>query len=59
MFKPQDLVQSKTGGPQMIVLRVEGETLWCARTGDFAKKEIEVSADSVNLYHLDGDFGVC
>ena len=23
------------------------------------KKEIEVKADSVNLYHEEGDFGVC
>lgn len=59
MFKPDDFVQSKTGGPKMLVLRVAGDTLWCARVDDVAKKEIEVSADSVNLYHEDGDFGVC
>jgi len=43
----------------MQVLRVEGEKLWCARVDDPVKKEIEVNADSVNLYHEDGDFGVC
>jgi len=59
MFKADDFVQSKTGGPKMLVLRVEGETLWCARVDDATKKEIEVKADSVNLYHEDGDFGVC
>ncbi|CAM3748431.1 DUF2158 domain-containing protein [Rahnella victoriana] len=59
MFKPQDLVQSKTGGPKMLVLRVDGDTLWCARADDFSQKEIEVPADSVDLYHEDGDFGVC
>jgi len=59
MFKPDDFVQSKTGGPKMLVLRVEDETLWCARVDDATKKEIEVKADSVNLYHEDGDFGVC
>jgi len=59
MFKPDDFVQSKTGGPKMLVLRVEGETLWCARVDDATKKEIEVKADSVNLYHEEGDFGVC
>jgi len=26
---------------------------------DATQKEIEVNADSVNLYHEDGDFGVC
>ena len=59
MFKPDDFVQSKTGGPKMLVLRVEGETLWCARVDDATKKEIEVKADSVNLDHEEGDFGVC
>ncbi|ADD78006.1 uncharacterized protein YodC (DUF2158 family) [Pantoea sp. PA1] len=59
MFKTDDLVQSKTGGPKMVVLRAEGETLWCARVDDATQKEIEVNADSVNLYHEDGDFGVC
>lgn len=59
MFKPDDLVQSKTGGPKMLVLRVEGDTLWCARVDDVAKKEIEVPADSVNPYYEEGDFGVC
>ncbi|MXP49937.1 DUF2158 domain-containing protein [Pantoea sp. Eser] len=59
MFKPDDFVQSKTGGPKMQVLQVEGDTLWCAHTDDATKKEIEVKADSVNLYHEEGDFGVC
>jgi hypothetical protein len=43
----------------MQVLRVEGDMLWCARVDDHIKREIEVRADSVNLYHEDGDFGVC
>lgn len=43
----------------MQVLRVEGDTLWCARVDDAARKEIEVKAESVNLYHEEGDFGVC
>jgi len=59
MFKAEDFVQSKTGGPKMQVLRVEGDTLWCARVDDATKKEIEVNAESVNLYHEEGDFGVC
>jgi len=59
MFTVNDFVQAKTGGPKMQVLRVEGEKLWCARVNDPVKKEIEVNADSVNLYHEDGDFGVC
>ena len=59
MFNPDDLVQSKTGGPKMVVLRAEGDTRWCARVDDASKKEIEIKADSVNLYHEDGDFGVC
>jgi uncharacterized protein YodC (DUF2158 family) len=59
MFKAEDFVQSKTGGPKMQVLRVEGDTLWCARVDDAARKEIEVKAESVNLYHEEGDFGVC
>ncbi len=54
MFKAEDFVQSKTGGPKMQVLRVEGDTLWCARVDDAAKKEIEVKAESVNLYHEEG-----
>lgn len=59
MFKPQDLVQSKTGGPKMIVQRVEGDTLWCSRQDDFSATEIEIKADTVSLYHEEGDFGVC
>lgn len=59
MFKAQDVVQAKTGGPKMVVQRVDGDTLWCSRQDDFTKQEIEVSADSVSLYHEDGDFGVC
>ena len=59
MFKDDDYVQSKTGGPKMQVTRVEGELLWCARVDDAIKREIEVRADSVNLYHEEGDFGVC
>jgi len=59
MFKPEDIVQSKTGGPKMVVLQVEGDSLWCARIDDATKKEIKVAADSVNHYHEDGDFGVC
>lgn len=59
MFKPDDVVQSKTGGPKMVVLQVKGETLYCARVDDAEKKEIEVPASSVNPYHEDGDFGVC
>ncbi|RRW77051.1 DUF2158 domain-containing protein [Pantoea dispersa] len=59
MFNVDDFVQAKTGGPKMQVLRVAGDTLWCARIDDPIKKEIEVKADSVNLYHEDGDFGVC
>ncbi|WP_343552441.1 DUF2158 domain-containing protein [Pantoea sp.] len=59
MFKVDDFVQSKTGGPKMLVQRVEGDTLWCARIDDPIKREIEVKADTVNLYHEDGDFGVC
>ncbi len=52
-------MQSKTGGPKMQVLRAEGDMLWCARIDDPLKKEIEIKADSVNLYHEEGDFGVC
>lgn len=59
MFNVDDFVQSKTGGPKMQVMRVEGDMLWCARVDDHIKREIEVRADSVNLYHEDGDFGVC
>ncbi|WNN46094.1 MULTISPECIES: DUF2158 domain-containing protein [Winslowiella] len=59
MFKPEDIVQSKTGGPKMVVLQVEGDSLWCARIDDATKKEIKVAADSVNHYQEDGDFGVC
>ncbi|MEM6159283.1 DUF2158 domain-containing protein [Erwinia sp. P6884] len=59
MFKQDDVVQSRTGGPKMIVLQVKGDTLFCARVDDADKKEIEVPADSVNLYHEEGDFGVC
>lgn len=59
MFKPQDVVQPKIGGPKMIVTAIEGDTLLCVRADDTAKKEISVAADSVNLYHEDGDFGVC
>ncbi|WP_459176995.1 YodC family protein [Ewingella americana] len=59
MFKPDDIVQSKTGGPQMIVLSDEGETLLCARVDDAEKQATRIPADSVNLYHEDGDFGVC
>lgn len=59
MFTVNDYVQAKTGGPKMQVLSVEGDRLWCARVDDPVKKEIEVNADSVNLYHEDGDFGVC
>ena len=59
MFKINDFVQAKTGGPKMLVLRVEGDVLWCARVDDATKKEIEVKAGSVNLYHEENDFGVC
>nr|WP_024968118.1 hypothetical protein [Pantoea sp. IMH] len=59
MFKQDDVVQSKTGGPKMVVLQVKDEMLFCARVDDPDKKEIEVPAASVNLYHEDGDFGVC
>lgn len=59
MFKIDDLVQSKTGGPKMLVVGVEGNTLYCARIDDQEKKEVIVPADSVNLYHEDDDFGVC
>ncbi len=59
MFNPQDIVQSKTGGPKLVVKRVEGDTLWCTRQDDFGATEIEVKADTVSLYHEEGDFGVC
>lgn len=59
MFKADDIVQSKTGGPKMLVLEVKGDTLFCARIDDADRKQIQVPADSVNLYHEDGDFGVC
>ncbi|MDO6408972.1 DUF2158 domain-containing protein [Pantoea phytobeneficialis] len=59
MFNVDDFVQPKTGGPKMLVLRVDGDTLWCARIDDATKKEIAIKADTVNLYHEDGDFGVC
>ncbi len=59
MFNVDDFVQSKTGGPKMLVLRVEGDMLWCARVDDPIKREIEVRADTVALYHESGDFGVC
>ena len=59
MFNVDDLVQSKTGGPKMVVLQVKGDTLYCARVDDKEKKEIEVPASSVNPYHEEGDFGVC
>lgn len=38
MFKPDDIVQSKTGGPKMRVLDVKGDTLFCARIDDAEKK---------------------
>ena len=59
MFNANDVVQSKTGGPKMVVLQVKGDILYCARVDDKEKKEIEVPASSVNHYHEDGDFGVC
>ncbi|HBV39808.1 MAG TPA: DUF2158 domain-containing protein [Erwinia sp.] len=59
MFKTDDVVQSKTGGPKMVVVQVKGEMLYCVRVDDAEKKELEVPASSVNLYHEDGDFGVC
>jgi uncharacterized protein YodC (DUF2158 family) len=59
MFKPQDIVQSKTGGPKLVVQRVEGDTLWCTRQDDFGATEIEIKAATVSLYHEEGDFGVC
>lgn len=59
MFNVGDIVQSKTGGPKMQVTRVEGELLWCARIDDHIKREIELRADTVALYHEEGDFGVC
>ncbi len=59
MFNVDDFVQSKTGGPKMLVLRVEGDLLWCARVDDPIKREIEIKADSVILYQESGDFGVC
>ncbi|KQN55768.1 MULTISPECIES: hypothetical protein [unclassified Erwinia] len=59
MFKAGDFVQGKTGGPKMVVLAVHGDTLSCARAGDAEKKPFDVAVDSVNLYHEDGDFGVC
>lgn len=59
MFQKGDFVQAKTGGPKMQIVRVEGETLWCAHIDDAEQKEIEIPAGSVNPYHEDGDFGVC
>lgn len=59
MFTPGDIVQSKTGGPRMRVLSVENDKLYCARIDDPIEKEIEISADSVSLYHEEGNFGVC
>ena len=59
MFNVDDFVQSKTGGPKMQVVRVEDELLYCVRIDDAHKKELSVPAASVNLYHEEGDFGVC
>ncbi|WP_067701769.1 DUF2158 domain-containing protein [Erwinia sp. ErVv1] len=59
MFTQGDIVQSKTGGPKMVVLQVGDTTLTCARVDDADRKAIEVAADSVNPYHEEGDFGVC
>ncbi|CUU23732.1 hypothetical protein J9874_01889 [Duffyella gerundensis] len=59
MFNVDDFVQSKTGGPKMQVVRVEDDLLYCIRIDDAHKKELTVPASSVNLYHEEGDFGVC
>ncbi|MFU9137367.1 DUF2158 domain-containing protein [Erwinia tasmaniensis] len=59
MFTQGDIVQSKSGGPKMVVLQAGDTTLTCARVDDAEKKAIEVAADTVNLYHEEGDFGVC
>jgi len=59
MFTQGDIVQSKSGGPKMVVLQACDTTLTCARVDDAEKKAIEVAADTVNLYHEEGDFGVC
>ncbi|MCG8710163.1 DUF2158 domain-containing protein [Brenneria sp. 4F2] len=59
MFKKGDVVQSKSGGPKMLITKVEGDTLWCSRTDDSLKKEITVATDSVSHYREDGPFGVC
>lgn len=49
MFKPRDIVQSKTGGPRMRVLSVEDDRLYCARIDDPIEKEVEISVDSVSF----------
>ncbi len=59
MFNTEDIVQSKTGGPKMVVLQIKGDMLYCARVDDAEKKEIIVPASSVNPYREEGDFGVC
>lgn len=59
MFNVGDVVQSKTGGPKLVVLKVEGDTLYCARSDDPSKQQIAIHAANVCLYHEEGDFGVC
>ncbi|WP_304168008.1 DUF2158 domain-containing protein [Lonsdalea britannica] len=59
MFKEGDIVQSKTGGPKMVIHKVEDNQLWCVRVDDSLKKELIVAADAVEHYREEGPFGVC
>ncbi|MFP1869990.1 DUF2158 domain-containing protein [Lonsdalea quercina] len=59
MFEEGDVVQSKTGGPKMVIHKVKDGNLWCVRVDDSLKKEVIVAADSVEHYREEGPFGVC
>ncbi|AXW88106.1 hypothetical protein AU509_02115 [Lonsdalea britannica] len=59
MFKEGDIVQSKTGGPKMVIHKVEDNQLWCIRMDDSLKKELIVAVDAVEPYREEGPFGVC
>ena len=59
MFKAEDFVQSKTGGPKCRCCASKATPYGVHALMMRREKEIEVKAESVNLYHEEGDFGVC
>ncbi|MGQ8708332.1 YodC family protein [Serratia sp. TSA_198.1] len=58
-FTVGDFVQRTTGGPKMIVVAIDGDTLVCSWNELGTEQRAEVQANDVALYHEDGDFGVC